>query len=248
MSWDVRTNIKAKPGSQGTLFQGGSEQMTDAKWPRHYTPERLAEVKKAVAPGQKRFRDEPYMQQYDTNGETRKLIDNIARSTVPAAHLNRLQFSPGKSVNDMTTGSGDHSFTAGGDYTNPPTANPNSVGVIRVLRGDAGHPVPIHEIGHHVSHLAGTQSYGTPTQRGTEEGKADAYAEEHFRDRRGRPTSYNGYRYMRPDPVRNGEFFDAYHATRPRDRELEAYNPEPHLPGLDARTVFMAGRKKKEVG
>jgi hypothetical protein len=244
MTWDVRTNMKAKPGSQGVLFRGGADQMTDAKWPRHYTPERMAQVKAAVAPGQRSFRDEPYLMQFDTAGEQRKLIDNIARSTVPAAHLNRLQFSPGKSETEMSTGSGDSQMIAGGTYTKPPSANPNSLGVVQLLKGDAEHPVAIHEIGHHASHVAGTMAYGTPAQRGAEEGKADTYAQEHFRDRRGRSTSWDGYRYMRPDPVRNAEFFDAYHGARPRQRELEAYNPDPHLPGLDARTVFKAGRKQ----
>lgn len=240
MSWDMRSNIKPKPGSQGTLFQGSSDQMTDAKWPRHYTPERLHQVREAVAPRQRAFRDD--MHEYDTAGETRKLIDNVARSTVPAEHLQRLQFSPGRSASDMLTGSGDVEMTAAGKYNKPLSANPNSVGVIRLLRGAAEDPVAIHEIGHHASHLFGAMTYGSRTEQGREEAKADAYAEEHFRDRRGRPTSYSGYRYVQPDSVRNAEFFAAYHSTRPRPPAHRRQELHPHLPELDARTAYRAGK------
>jgi hypothetical protein len=246
VSWDVRSNIKAKPGSQGTLFQGGSDQMTDAKWPRGYTPERLHQVREAVAPGREVFPDEPYMKSYDTNGDTRKLIDNIARSTVPGAHLNRVQFSAGKSKAQMTVGSGDSEMTAGGLYTRPPSDDgPRGVGRIRVLKGVADDPVAIHEIGHHASHLAGPPALVTKTDLGREEGKADAYAETHFRDRRGRQISDNGYRYTEPNSERNAEFFASYHATRPRTPEFAPYKPDPHLPGLDAATVYKAGRKQR---
>lgn len=251
MSWDVRTNMKAKPGSQGSLFQGGSEQMTDAKWPRGYTPERLQQVRKVVGPGQRVFRDEPYLHTYDIAGEQRKLIDNIARSTVPGEHLQRLQFSPGKTNVDMTVGAGDSEMTAGGLYRKPQSPNPNHFGSISVRRGDADKPVAIHEIGHHASYLAGRPPLETVADHGREEGQADAYAQTHFRDRRGRPTDVEGYRYMRPDSVRTQDFFDAYHAVRPRTptawqplspQEIE--RRRQHLPGLDPVTVFKAGRKK----
>ena len=245
MSWDVRTNIKAKPGSQGTLFQGGSEQMTDAKWPRGYTPERLHEVHQVVSPSKRPLRDRPSMGEYDTNGETRKLIDNIARSTVPSEHLQRLQFFPGKLDEEMTTGKGDSQMLAGGLYNKPATPNPNRFGMIRVRRGDADNPVAIHEIGHHASYLAGRPDITTRTQQGHEEATADAYAETHFRDRRGQKSDLNGYRYMQPDSERNAEFFASYHKTRPRQHEFSSYRPDPHLPGLDAVTVFKAGRKPR---
>lgn len=242
MTWDVRTNIKAKPGSQGTLFQGGSDQMTDAKWPRHYTPERLAEAHEAVSPSKRVLRDRPGMGKYDTNPDTRRLIDTVARSTVPAEHLQRLQFSPGKLPEEMNTGSGDAQMTADGLYTRP--RSPRGNAHISVRQGMADNPVAIHEIGHHASFLAGGADFGNRTKMGREEGKADAYAQEHFRDRRGRSTSFDGYRYMQPDSLRNAEFFASYHGTRPREREFSPYRPDPHLPGLDAVSMYKAGRKK----
>lgn len=244
MSWDVRTNMKAKPGSQGTLFQGGSEQMTDAKWPRHYTPERLHEVRQVVAPGRKSFRDLPGMGALGRPGEVRKLIDNIARSTVPGEHLQRLQFEPNKSKADMTVGAGDSQILAGGIYTKPPSNNPNSSGLLRVRRGAADSEVAIHEIGHHASYLAGRPKLTTRTQLGQEEAKADAYAQAHFRDRRGRRTKVDGYRYLQPDSERNAEFFASYHATRPREIEFSSRPMDPHLPGLSAVDMYKAGRKK----
>lgn len=244
MTWDVRTNMKAKPGSQGTLFQGGSDQMTDAKWPRHYTPERLHEVRNAVAPRSRVFRDEPYLHEYDTASEERKLIGNIARSTVPGEHLQRLQFSPGKSAAAMTIGSGDAEMVAGGLYTKPPSPNPNSSARVRLRRGLADNAVAIHEIGHHASYLSGPPNLDTRTALGHEEATADAYAQEHFRDRRGRRTQFNGYRYVQPDSERNAEFFASYHATRPREIEFSPQRMDPHLPGLSAVEMYKAGRKK----
>lgn len=243
MSWDVRTNIKTKPGSQGTLFQGGSDQMTDAKWPRHYTPERLAQIKDVVAPKQKVFPDRPGMGKYDDAPDTRKLIDNIARSTVPGDHLQHLQFSANKQPGEMTVGEGDSQMTADGLYSRSKLRVGD--GLIRMRRGMADSPVAIHEIGHHLDHLTGRAPARTRTDLGHEEGRADAYADEHFRDRRGRPTtSFDGYRYMQPDSVRNAEFFAAYHGSRPRRHEFSSFKPDPHLPGLDAVTVYKAGRKK----
>lgn len=243
MSWDVRTNMKAKPGSQGTLFQGGSDQMTDAKWPKHYTPERLHEVRQVVAGRQRSFPDRPSMGELDQHPDTRKLIDNIARSTVPLQHLQHLQFAPNKSDEEMTSGKGDAQLLADGIHS-PSVMGPSGLGLIRLRRGKADSPVAIHEIGHDVSHRAGRPVLNTRTKLGHEEATADAYAQEHFRDRRGRSTSFDGYRYLRPDSLRNDEFFASYHATRPREIEFSSREPDPHLPGLDAVTVFKAGRKK----
>lgn len=45
--FDMRSNMKAAPNSQGTLFQGGNK--TDAhRWPRGYSPTRMQAVKDTV--------------------------------------------------------------------------------------------------------------------------------------------------------------------------------------------------------
>lgn len=246
MTWDVRTNIKAKPGSQGTLFQGGSGQMTDAKWPRRYTPERLHEVRDVVAAGQSSvFRGKPSLGEDDAAGETRRLVDNIARSTVPGEHLQELQFGANVHPDDMEHGEGDARMTADGLYT--PSKMFKGRGYIKVGRGMADNPVAIHEIGHHVDHMTGVRPVQTRTDLGHSEGRADAYADTHFRDRRGRPTTtFDGYRYVEPDSVRNDEFFAAYHGTRPRQPSFPPHPPETPLPGLDGATVYKLGRKKSQ--
>jgi hypothetical protein len=217
--------MKAKPGSQGTLFQGGSDQMTDKKWPRGYTPERLHEVKSAVLPDKRILADNPRMYPYDTAGDTRKLVDTIARSTVPVGHLQSLQFEPGLSKYAMMdTGPNADPMVPGGLYEKPrETAGPSYMrrpegpATIKLLEGVAGGHIPIHEIGHHVSLEQGTEhsAYSNPRQRGQEEAFADNYAQQHYRPRRG--ERYQGvgmYNGGERDHIRSEQFFDAYHAHR----------------------------------
>jgi len=256
VTWDVRTNIKAKPGSQGTLFQGGSEQMTDAKWPKHYTPERLHEVLPHVAPykhGAEGVHDAPAMFEYDTGSERRKLVDTVARSTVPAHHMLGVQFKPGAQVVDMGTGTpGEY---ASGDYKR---SHPSSPARIRITRGHAETHTPIHEIGHHVSFDGGLPDrgvipYTTAGDRGHEEGKADAYAQEHYRDRRGRPTQVGTYSGGRESDTRPPAFYAGYHQARgtsplPQWQQdaarRDANRPKDRvLPGLDLMTIVKAQPK-----
>jgi len=49
-AYDLRSNIKDKPGSQGTLFQVKDKGLLNTKrrWPQGYNPERLNEVRQAT--------------------------------------------------------------------------------------------------------------------------------------------------------------------------------------------------------
>jgi hypothetical protein len=223
-SWEMRTNIKAQPGSQGTLFQGGADQMTDAKWPRGYTPERLHQVLPLIAPDKDWLRDRPMGPPWDLIPDRRKLVDTVARSTVPAAHLRGVQFSAGRRMLDMELPEGEY---ATGTYT---PQEGSFLPHIQIAEMHSGNSTPIHEIGHHVSHQRGLVSYETPGERGHEEGLADAYAQEHFRDRRGRPGVEPTYAGGQMNEQRPEAFYNSYHAARgnPQDydrnyRATEAY-------------------------
>lgn len=251
MTWDVRTNLKAKPGSQGTLFQGGSDQMTDAKWPRGYSPERLHEVKAAVLPDKRILADEPHMYPFDTNREKRKLVDNIARSTVPVHHMLGVQFQPGQTSLAMSSSDPHDSAVPGGLYEER-SKQWNEPATIKLHEGVADRPTAIHEIGHHVSQETGTphSAYGNTRQRGEEEAFADNYAQQHYRPRRGEKFQGVGmYNGGEEDHVRTHQFFEAYHAHRDYTpifgvKNLEslrsgwptppgAAHPRPPLPGLE---------------
>lgn len=261
MTWDVRTNIKAKPGSQGTLFQGGSDQMTEAKWPRGYTPERLNEVLPSAAPYKSDVRDTPY--EYGGSGsERRKLVDNIARSTVPGEHLQRLQFQPGTSASGMRhSGPNADPMVPSGMYNKRRREFESHQATVKLLKGQADRPVAIHEIGHHASQEQGTphSDYDTVQKRGQEEAFADNYAQEHYRPRRGEKYPGVGmYNGGDPDHVRTTEFFNAYHAHRDYRPVFGATgmgvgatkstpppppgspDPKPPLPGLDAVSIAKA--------
>lgn len=241
MTWDVRSNIKAKPGSQGTLFQGGSDQMTDAKWPRGYTPDRLHEVSSAM--GVSRY-NKTGEENWETGSELRKAVDTVARSTVPAHHMLGVQFLPGyPNLSDNDAGQyREHPQAAGGKYT----------GAVSLLQGYADRPTVIHEIGHHVSATEKTahSAYKTTRQRGEEEAYADNYSQQHYRPRRGEKFQGVGmYNGGEEDHVRTHEFFKAYHADRDYTpifgvKNLEslrtnwptppgAAHPRPPLPGLE---------------
>lgn len=256
MSWDVRTNIKAKPGSQGTLFQGGSEQMTDAKWPRGYTPGRLAIARAAADPHGMYSRGEHDKSdnRFGTGPQRRDLIDTIARSTVPAEHLQDVKFYPGQNDLDYNRPKDSGSkFVTGGTYTRKGSqrgAMTYRENEISIRRGNEANSVPIHEIGHHVSHESGNHGgYDSSMERGKEEAFADDYASRHYRPKRG--EFYGGqweYAMGARDERRTDTFYSSYHASRQTpmperevlgrmDRRAQAETEHayrnPPLPGLE---------------
>lgn len=204
--WDVRTNLNAKPGAQGTLFSGGTKYSSDARYPRGYTPERLHEAANAIGgdvTGERGYTRGQgarahYFRDYKYSGTAgradssarRTAVDNLARSTVPAEDL---QPAPGRTLNfwiDPAHDQGLMDRNARGEYyaTSPAQASRHD---LYVHTQAADSPTLIHEIGHHASNIQGTEhsAYDTPARQGKEEGFADAYSFKHFRDRRGKPLS-----------------------------------------------------------
>lgn len=240
MTWDMRSNMKAKPGSQGILFRGGKDQMTDARWPRGYTPERLHEVLPSVGGGSKYYtRGEEGT--HGTGPDRRQLVDTVARSTVPAHHLQNLQFLPG--LLSVEGGEAIGSYRRKGTRVGEGTAHEHG---LHLAKGFADTPHAIHEIGHHVSHEQADHSgYDTPEERGQEEAFADDYAQQHYKPRRGQ--TYGGqslYADGFPGAGRTAEFYAAYRAHRATPikgadlpdraaKEAQVERDNPTLPGLD---------------
>src|SRR4051812_26976626 len=87
-AWDMRSNIKAKPGSQGTLFGHDKSVLNPRmRWPKGYEPERLSEVREALDHGTEVHgsSDTHQMAHYA------RIVDTVARSTIPAEHLKGLR-------------------------------------------------------------------------------------------------------------------------------------------------------------
>lgn len=235
--WQVGPVLKNKADSQGTLFRGGTKYSSDQRYPRGYTPERLHEVAEAVGGNYTRgqgakagyYRDHPYGR-YDESGEfqvtgradnrpKRGLVDNIARSTVPAEHLQgkpdsgrHLAFWVNKSFDPRMAEAG-----TAGTYESEPRQHSNRHDLY-VHTDHVDSTTPIHEIGHHVSNLLGNEHshYNSPESRGAEEGFADRYAYEHYRTRKGKRL--DSLRVYPPNEQqtegRHEEFESGYHATR----------------------------------
>lgn len=201
----MQTNIKATPGSQGTLFQGGYP----TSYHRGYTPERQRDVTKAA-----KWLDPKNI--YPGHAPaTAALRDTVARSTVPVEHVQGVYFSatPHAAEKLETT-------EARGLYQKPgDTALKASLVSVHpdAVRGGT----VVHEIGHHVSHeIAKTahSAYDTPAHRGAEEGFAENYMETHFRDRRGRQQQSNSTAFSwagrEKTPEKRMGFTDAFAAKR----------------------------------
>jgi hypothetical protein len=242
--WQVGPVLKDKLGSQGTLFRGGTKYSSDARYPRGYTPERQAEVADAVVqPSVKAYFDRPnevstgtqstnfkdrrvtvgpgrdkYPEGYrmESRQDTRRLVDNIARSTVPVEHISGVQFRTNHT--DQMLGE-----NVAGHYSRPGDAMSKGEPVIRLREGFTDGHTPIHEIGHHVSRQVGNEFPRDETgHSGQEESFADNYAEQHFRDAKGRPVergTYGGGQYS-GHIERTEDFWKGYH----KDRDNSLYH------------------------
>lgn len=231
--WLEGTNLSHAPNAQGTLFQGGNAYIADKhRYQRGYTPERRDAVKAAarfVGPGEYGKWSEPKVRERENKGAN-AAVENIARSTVPIEHLT------GVSVQVLHPDLYPHrrgiSDGAGGTYTYK--SNLKVPGEILVREDVANEPTLIHEVGHHVSRMSGTEhsAYKTPSQRGAEEGFADRYAEEHFRHDKdqGRWNNQGQRNYTPyPDQITDSEgnlhpeqFHEAYNQTRPKATRLDS--------------------------
>lgn len=193
-SFVLRSNMKAAEGSQGTLFQGNTPSPGHGgqPWPRGFSPERRARVTEALGwyspalggnRGQKTRGDGAAIRSVSLG------LENVARSTVPVTDLRGVDVRFGADAWQMGSGS-----SRGVYRRNAYLVTGRDSPAIHVSRGNEMTPSVIHELGHHVSSMRGTahsqavSSVRTPAQRGQEEGFADKYADEHYRNL-GKPRS-----------------------------------------------------------
>jgi hypothetical protein len=180
----MQTNIKATAGSQGTLFQGGHASASGGgqPWPRRYSPERQQEIREAVHPATKAA--------YSGSPGVRAILGTVMRSTVPAHQVQGVKFQEESSYGRNKGVAGG---TIVGSYSPQLDRNNNfeRYGSIKVSPGQVHADTPIHELGHHVSSITGRPSsaYNTVARKGADEGFAETFSENHYRDRRGRPDT-----------------------------------------------------------
>lgn len=161
-AYDLRSNIKNKPGSQGTLFQVKDKGLLNPqqRWPRGYTPERQREVSQALDLHTSVF---PTTKVYPPRPATEvraRLQDAISRSTVPPEHLAGLM-----RVHDQPEQGHEATYWPGrrelavnmfGKHENRPfMAGEEAPGH---TEPDNGAKNLIHEIGHHVDHMVTRES------------------------------------------------------------------------------------------
>lgn len=148
--YDLRSNIKGKPGSQGTLFQVKDKGLLNPqqRWPRGYTPERNREVSEAldlhtnVSPT---TRVDPPRRATEVRA---RLQDAIARSTVPAEHLAGL-----RTIHDQPEQGHDATYWPGRQSVAVNMFSRNEGAITGHDEDedehDAGAKNLIHELGHH---------------------------------------------------------------------------------------------------
>jgi hypothetical protein len=230
--WNLQTNIKARPGSQGTLFSGGTSQMNpQRRWPRGYTPERQREIVRAM--GRDSIVDHTDPEPIDDgrgnivpSHATRDVKDAILTSSVPASDVKNLRIhivgDKGRTYAAEVEADPDVRLSEGarGLYNNHGRRGEVDV------HHEAGAATVLHEVGHHASMLAGTthSAYSTVRLRGEEEGFADSYAERHLgtnlrRPRVMHPDDRQGLDDYEPSYGQTGsrvaDFEDGYHKMRP---------------------------------
>lgn len=162
-AFDMRTNIKGKPGSQGTLFQVADKSVLNPqqRWPQGYTPERLGAVRDALrttpisAP--QHLYDQPdsdAQAEHGVNvyGYRERMHREIAKTTIPPEHLQGIREIHGEpdegSRGTYWTG-GSRDKTLAVDLTQADTDKPRFPGFKRTYE-DARRTLT-HEIGHHVN-------------------------------------------------------------------------------------------------
>jgi hypothetical protein len=161
-AYDMRSNIKGKPGSQGTLFQVKDKGLLNPqqRWPQGYTPERLNEVREGlshvpVSPPE-HFYHQPQdetLRQHGVNefGLRERVTRELARTTVPPEHLRNLTDIHGEPAENThgTYWKGAGRREIGIDMTGE-THRAEDIPEGSTLR-DEQRKTLVHEIGHHVN-------------------------------------------------------------------------------------------------
>lgn len=145
-AYDLRSNMKDKPGSQGTLFQVRDKGLLNPqqRWPRGYTPERSREVEQAMRtvpvthPDHMEDSHEPG--EYHEMGRYRpQLLDVVKRSTVPTEHLEGLREIHGEAGQGHDATYWPNKRTIGIDMTGKSTGE----------KPEDQAKALVHELGHH---------------------------------------------------------------------------------------------------
>jgi hypothetical protein len=153
--YDLRSNIKGKPGSQGTLFQVKDKGLLNPqqRWPKGYSPDRLNEVRGALSKTSMYADPESVgVEEEDHAGRTRverehrpRVEQALARSTVPAEHLHDLDTLHNE-VNEGTSGT----YWPRPKITGETTLAVDMSGYHEGSR--EAEKTLLHEVGHHVDY------------------------------------------------------------------------------------------------
>lgn len=239
-AYDLRSNIKDKPGSQGTLFQVKDKSLLNPKqrWPRGYTPERRDEIAGALKDTvimdnlghQERSRNP---EDWDNGRYVRypevehRVVDTLARSTVPASDIHGLQ-----RIHDKPAAGTIATYWPAKQEIGVRMLGSRMEGTGRSMR-DEGENALVHELGHHVDRTNGqTEAFmqqgvaamvdhvgiGGPekTRAGLAEGVADNYYVEHYRGRgRKRERATEGHYEANYEPKELRRKYPGYTYARP---------------------------------
>lgn len=201
--FEMRTNIKARPGSQGTLFQGGKP-APQHRWPRGYSPTRMAQVagalihggggvsvtadKDAVLNSEATGISHPHLNVFSGNHTRRLMLEPIARADIPAPYVAALSGGIHLRV---------HGDTPQGEaaHYNPETRTINvnrqvwhAPERVQLAQADA---TLVHEMGHHIDFVHNAYAYDAMSRRhpqgfegirGMLEANADRAMVERFRN------------------------------------------------------------------
>lgn len=194
--WDMRTNFKNKPESQGTLFQGGKDQLNpQRRYPRGYTPQRQREISEAL----------PKSDTVADPTHHPRVVDAVARSTMPVGDLRGLKEVHNRPKEGTKGTYWPARNTAGVDMSQP--------GADETL---------IHELGHHNDNRLSTlRRKDVPTTFG----KVPEVADQHavlLNERRGKDAPPNDTeRFMARTDVERGvaeALADTYYVDNYRSR------------------------------
>lgn len=198
----MQTNLKATPGAQGTLFQGGKP-TNEHRWPRGYSPTRMASVSTAFGPRRlsvaappdlEHDQPHPYFNPASATHTERLVLEPLARSTHDPSTFSSLRGIHLALDPSIPTRRGEAAHYSGYNARIQINRRPWTSGSERtnLARADA---TLMHEVGHHVdlqqradeivssahAHPAGADA-GWEAQKGTLEHQADASMIEHFRN------------------------------------------------------------------
>jgi hypothetical protein len=247
-AYDMRSNLKNKPGAQGTLFQVKDKGLLNPqqRWPKGYTPERQREVSDALSQQTSVY---PTMRVYPPRPESHvraRLTDAIARSTVPTEHLAGL-----RTVHDQPEHGHEATYWPGrqtmavnlfGKHENQGIMGDEPYGS---AEPDAGAKNLLHELGHHVDHMVTRESarlnrenknilYAANGKGYADAGEAvaDNYYVEHYRGpgRKGAQVTQGRY-----EDSGLAEHMPAYREVRPALQPRQFDTGQDMLPQYDVR-------------